>query len=63
MLCVEWDVKHKVNQSIYVYLITGKQFRRDLHTLFSRSSSSAAAAAAQNRADARQRHDQAQTAV
>jgi len=63
MLCVEWDVKHKVNQSIYVYLITGKQFRRDLYTLFSRSSSSSAAAAAQNRADARQRHDQAQTAV
>jgi len=63
MLCVEWDVKHKVNQSIYVYLITGKQFRRDLYALFSRSSSSSAAAAAQNRADARQRHDQAQTAV
>ena len=63
MLCVEWDVKHKVNQSIYVYLITGKQFRRDLYTLFSRSSSSSAAAAAQNRADVRQRHDQAQTAV
>jgi len=45
-------------------LITGKQFRRDLYALFSRSSSSVvAAAAAQNRGDARQRHGQAATAV
>ena len=52
--------------NFFVYLITGKQFRAELRTLFCRSSSSSAAAAvvAYDRNDARPAaHEQADTAV
>jgi len=49
--------------NFYVYLITGKQFRSDLHALFCRCSSSSTAAAHERNSSRLARSRQAETAI